>query len=151
MKCSTALVPHRLRTLIKRQFIQNEFTAKFNLMKGIKNEATRSVTDLFHLLPYHWCTTGAKMVVPVGACIRTSLTVCHSNHRLGLSRCVTHCPGYRQRESILLITQPGSNTLLHVYQEYKAEEGGLSRQSPATVRYLVLQNTPSHVHLLHSP
>ena len=44
-----------LNMLTRRQFIQNEYTERFNLTKGIKDKATCSVRDLYHLPYYHWC------------------------------------------------------------------------------------------------
>ena len=49
-----------LNMLTKRQFIQYELTEKFNLTKGIKDKATFSVRDLYHLLHYHWCQDDAS-------------------------------------------------------------------------------------------
>ena len=49
-----------LNMLTRRQFIQNELTEKFNLTKGIKDKATCSVRDLYHLLHYHWCQDDAS-------------------------------------------------------------------------------------------
>ena len=38
-----------LNMLTRRQFIQNELTEKFSLIKGIKDKATCSVRDLVNL------------------------------------------------------------------------------------------------------